>query len=242
MSNLASLDGLWDREVIMLTCVRYCCAALSALIFALCTPDPGRLLYRLSPYWNCWSEYCQQQWYWYEDLGFKIRVITAVLWLALWQVLEIRNSRRTAQPTPKLLTHLRYGPIAVLVIAISAALTYDNVMIEYSRWQLVRWIQSDAPVTESPSISLHNNDRGWCGNGIAATRYALYGATPVAYIGDPDPATRARALQASMYVYDWINFPDDGPSIEALKKAAVDPDPMVRQVAAQYTAELPVGT
>ena len=73
---------------------------------------------------------------------------------------------------------------------------------------------------------------------MAANRYDLYGDTPVAYIDAPDPATRARALQASIYVYDWINQPNDGPSIDALKKASTDPDPMVRDLAAQFSADL----
>jgi hypothetical protein len=68
--------------------------------------------------------------------------------------------------------------------------------------------------------------------------YYLYSNTPAAYIKDPDPAIRARALQASMYVYDWLNHPSDGLSITTLKKAASDPDPMVRDVAAKLSAEL----
>ena len=218
--------------------LRFCCASLSAFIFALYMPDPALPLYRLSPYSNCYSDYCQEQWYWYEALGFKIRVVIAVLWMALWALLELRSFRRYTRPAPKLLTHLRYGPIAVLVLSVVAIFASDFALIQYSRWRIVHYIYSDAAVTEMPSLRLYNNDRGWCGNGIASTEYALYGDTPAAYIDDPDPATRARALQAAMYVYDWINQPGDGPSIYALRKAAADPDPMVREVAARYVEEL----
>ena len=72
---------------------------------------------------------------------------------------------------------------------------------------------------------------------MAANEYELYGATPAAYIDDPDPARRARALRASMYVYDWLNNPSDGPSIEVLKKALVDSDPTVRRIAAGYWSD-----
>ena len=229
--------GLQDREVGMVV-LRLYSAALSAFIFVVYMPNPGYLLYRLSPYWNCWSEHCEAQWYWYADLAFKIQVLMAVLWMVLWAVLEVRSFRRFTKPAPKLLTHLRYGPIAIFVLSVATIFTYDAMMIQYTRWQLIRWIHSDAAVTETPSINLYNNDRGWCGNGIAATEYWLYGDTPAAYIDDADPATRARALQASMYVYDWINQPKDGPSIDALKKAAADPDPMVRDVAAKLRVEL----
>ena len=60
---------------------------------------------------------------------------------------------------------------------------------------------------------------------MAAHEYALYGATPAAYYDDPDPAVRARAVQASTYVYDWLNNPGDGPSVEVLTKAQDDPRP-----------------
>lgn len=218
--------------------IRLCCATLSVCIVILLLPNPTHLLYRLSPYWNCWSDYCREQWFWYDDLAFKIRVITGVLWMALWAFLEIRSFRRIGLPIPKLLTHLRYGPIAILVFSIATILASDVLLIQYSRWQIVRYIHSDAPVTERPSLKLHNNYRGWCGNGMPANEYDLYGDTPAAYIDDPDPATRARALQASMDVYDWLNQPNDGPSIDVLKKAAADPDPMVRDIAAKFSAEL----
>lgn len=112
------------------------------------------------------------------------------------------------------------------------------MLIEYSRWQIVRYIHSDVPPQERPSFALHNNDRGWCGNGMAAHEYELYGATTAAYYDDPDPEVRARAVQASAYVYDWINNPGDGPSIDVLRRAADDPDPLVREIADGYWSEL----
>ena len=158
--------------------------------------------------------------------------------MASWAFLEIRSFTRSGRRVPRLLTHLRYGPIVILVFSIATILTSDLVRIQYSRWEIVRYIHSDAPANERPSLKLHNNYRHWCGNGMAANRYDLYGDTPVAYIDAPDAATRARALQASIYVYDWINQPNAGPSIDALKKASADPDPMVREIAAQFNADL----
>ena len=218
--------------------LRLCCATLSACIFVNHMPNPAHLLFRLSPYDLCASAYGEAEWLWYEDLPFKLQVITAALWIALWAFLELRTFRRRPSPAPKILTHLRYGPIAIFVFSMIAILATDFALIRYSRWQIVWYIHSDAPVTERPSFRLHNDYRHWCGNGMAANEYALYGDTPAAYIDDADPATRARALRASMYVYDWINNSNDGPSIAALKKASVDPDPTVRDLAASYTAKL----
>jgi hypothetical protein len=223
----------------MFILLRLCCAGLSAFIFALYMPLPPYLLFRLS---QILGENRGVELFWYasafNELAFKVRGITIVLWMATCTLLELRNLRRAGQPTPKLLTHLRYGPIAILVFSVATIVASDFLLIQYSRWQIVRWIHSDAAVTESPSFSLHNNDRGWCGNGMSATEYYLYGDTAAAYIDDPDPAIRARALQASMYVYDWLNQPNDGPSITALKKATTDSDPMVRDIAAKFSAEV----
>jgi hypothetical protein len=218
----------------MFVLLRLCCATVSAYIFVLYMPNPAYLVY---PFLRSLGASFGEDWDWYYDLAFKVRVITAVLWIATWAFLEFRNVR-AGRPTRKLLTHLRYGPIAVLIFSVATILGSDFLLIQYSRWQLVRWIHSNAPVTEKLSLDLHNNDRGWCGNGRSATRYDLYGDTAAAYIDDADPAIRARALQASMYVYDWVNQPKDGPSVVALTKATSDPDPMVRDIAAEFNAEL----
>ena len=221
----------------MLVLLRFVCALASAFIFTAFVSNLGHLLYRLSAYRECANGYYEQQIFWYDGLGFKTRIVTSVLWMALWAFLEIRSDR-SGWPIPKVLTHLRYGPVAIVALSIAMILVYDAVLIQCSRWQIDYYVHSDAPVTELPELRLHNNDRGFCGNGKAATEYALYGDAAAAYFADPDPAIRARALQASMYVYDWINHPKDGPSIVVLNKAASDPDPMVRDIAARYSAEL----
>ena len=218
--------------------LRLCSAMLSAFIFVVYMPNPAHLLYRLSPYYRCVSEYCESQWFWYDELAFDIKLITAALWIGLWAILEVRNHRRFPLPTARILTHLRYGPIAVFALSIVAGLATDFAMIQHSRWKIISYIYSDAPVTEMPTFRLHNNYRHWCGNGAIAQEYALYGDTAAAFIDSGDPATRARALQASMFVYDWLNDPKTGPAIEAVKKATADPDPMVRDIAAKYSSEL----
>lgn len=218
----------------MFILLRLCCATVSAFLFVLYLPDPGRLLFRFS---GISLDDYEKDYLWYQDLAFNMRLTAAMLWMAMWALLELRRVRRVGQPAPKLLTHLCYGPIAILVFSIVTIIASDFLMIQYSRWQLVSWIHSDAPVTETPAFTLHNNDRGWCGNGRTATRYYLYGDTAAAYIDNPDPAIRARALQASMYVYDWLNNPYEGPSITALRKASTDSDPTVRDIAAKWRAE-----
>lgn len=222
----------------MFLLLRFCCAALSAYIFSLYMPNPAHLLYRLSPYWDCWGEYCKAQWYWYDDLAFNIRIVTIALWLLSWALLEIRSFKRFPLRAPKLLTHLRYGPIVTLFFFFVAVLATNLALIQYSRWKIISYIHSDAPVTEYASFKLHNPYRGSCGNGWSATEYYLYGDTAASYIDDPDPAIRARSLLASIAVYDGLNQPSDGPATDALKKSLADSDPVVRGIAEKYKGHL----
>ncbi len=220
--------------------IRLCSALLSAYIFTLYMPNPEFLFWKLSSCADSWDESCEGDSDWYSQLGNVFKILVGCLWLAAWAFLEILARRCSQRQRPRLLTHLRYGPVAVLLLSFAAIIVFDAMLIQYSRWQLVSYIHGDAPPQEPPSFDLHNNYRHWCGNGMAANEYALYGATPAAYFDHSDPAIRARALQASIYVYDWLNQPGDGPSIDVLRKAANDPDPLVRKIATEHQSELPV--
>ncbi len=214
--------------------VRLCSALLSAYLFAVYVPNPAFVVWRFSACADSWGDQCDSEYEWYARLAAVFRVVVGILWVAAWVCLETRAKLDSPRQRPRMLSHLRYGPAAVLLLSIAAVFATDQALIEYSRFQIVRYIHSDAPPREGPSFSLHNDDRGFCGNGRAARRYELYGSTPAAYYDDPDPAVRARAVQAGAYVYDWINSPGDGPAWDVLVKAHNDPAPLVREVAAAH--------
>lgn len=213
---------------------RLCSTLLSAYLFAVYMPNPAFILWRLSPCADSWGEGCDGEYDWYGRLATVLRVAAGLFWVVAWMSLEALALKRSARQRPRLLSHLCYGPVAVLLLSVAAVPATDQALIEYSRWQIVRYIHSDAPPRAEPSFELYNDDRGFCGNGMAARKYALYGATPAAYYDDPDPAVRARAVQASARVYDWINSPGDGPAWDVLMKARDDPDPLVREAAAEH--------
>ena len=218
--------------------IRLCSALLSAYILITFMPNPAFFLWKLSPCADSWEEACEAEFTWYGKLATVFKVLAGCLWIIAWACLEVMAHRRSGRQRPRLLTHLRYGPLATLLLSLATIIISDMMLIQYSRWQIVRYIHSDAPPQERPEFDLHNNYRHWCGNGVAANEYALYGETPAAYSDDPDPAVRARALQASIYVYDWLNHPGDGPSIDVLRKAVNDSDPLVRNIAIEYQSEL----
>ena len=101
------------------------------------------------------------------------------------------------------------------------------MMIQYSRWQIMHYIHSNASPWEPPNFTLHNDYRNVC-TFSSAHWYDLYGATAADYLDDPDPLIRARALKAIIYIYPWDH---------TLKKALADQDPLVRHIADEYYSQ-----
>jgi len=215
--------------------IRFCSALLSAYIVTIFLPPPALVLWKLRGCDEFWGDGCDFDTVWYHNLAISLKVVVASFWVSVWVCLEIMAYRQSQRQRPRLLTHLRYGPIAILVLSLATLILFDMMMIQYSRWQIVNYIHSNAPPEEIPSFNLHNNYRHWCGNGASASEYAHYGATPAAQFGDEDPAVRARALQASIYVYDWMNNPRNGPTVDVLRKALNDQDLLVRKIAAEHS-------
>lgn len=159
-------------------------------------------------------------------------------WLAAWLLCELIVYRRgQSGKRSLLLLHLRYAPLATYAFYLIWLLPSEQLLIEHSRWQITRYVYSDAPPEIDPKFELYNDYKGWCGNGFAAHEYGLYGETAAAGFESDDPNVRARAFQATWIAYDWINHPASGPFVEVLRKARVDPDPLVRRVVAAHCSE-----
>lgn len=206
--------------------VRFCCALVSCFIF---TSFMSRLTFML---WSvrcsefggpdCWDEF-----YSFSNLTFAFQVFSVFAWIVIWAGLETMAYRQSTRARPRLLTHLRYGPIAIIALSLAVLPCYDMMMIQYSRWQIVAYIHSNASPWEPPNFTLHDDRRNVC-TFNPAHWYELYGATVAEYLDDPDPLIRARALRATIYISPW-----DG----ALRKAQADQHPLVRHIADEYYSE-----
>ena len=162
-------------------------------------------------------------------------------WLVVWLLCELIVYRRGSSGRRSLLLlHLRYAPVATYVFFLIWLMPSEQLMIEHSRWQITRYVYSDAPPQVQPEFELYNDYKGWCGNGFMAQEYWLYGETAAAGFESDDPNVRARALQATWVVYDWVDKSPDGPFVRVLHKARVDPDPLVRKLAADHCTEMSV--
>jgi hypothetical protein len=155
-------------------------------------------------------------------------------WLGAWLAHEILSHFRVVSSRAQLLTHLRYGPVAVLILFLALLSPLERIMVEYSRWEINRYIYSDASPERPPSFDLYYDQRAG-GLRYPSPNHQLYGETAAAGMQSDDPNVRARAFQASVRVFAWDNL-HDGPFAEVLRKARIDPDPMVRRLAKDFCA------
>jgi hypothetical protein len=135
----------------------------------------------------------------------------------------------------RILTHLRYGPAAVTFLWIGFVPLFDAAMIEFSRQKIRNYVYNGSRSAGEPDLMLlHNNDRGWCGNGASATYEHLYYPTASAGLQDPDPAVRALSFLASAEVRDFLNGSRGFRSDTAA--ACRDESAFVRNTVDQYLA------
>ena len=130
----------------------------------------------------------------------------------------------------KLLTNLRYAPIAVFIIFVFVVPIYDVGMITYSRQQIRNYLYDDSQVITEPQIRLHNDYRHWCGNGVSARENYLYFDTASEGIDNTKPYVRARSLVMTREVQDWLNGGDKRFD-NFLANSCLDPDAIVRDTA-----------
>ena len=188
-------------------------------------------------YYHPWNAAYMDSYISYCAYVSTIQKFVLPAWIIVWLICELRQQRRDINGSSRLLTHLLYGPLVTAVLMFVIVVCCDISMIQYSRWQIHRYIHSNASPFEDPSFNLHNNYRGFCGNGATANIAGLYGDIPVSEFNSKDPGIRARSLKAEIYVADWLNG-DEGYTT-MLNKAVQDPDPTVRKIAENLYAENP---
>jgi hypothetical protein len=131
-----------------------------------------------------------------------------VSWIIAHIIFEIVAHLYKDFKCKRLLAHLRYSPITILVVSVFAIQAYDVGMITYSKQQIRNYIYDDAQLIIEPDIILHNNYRHWCGNGASAQENYLYFDTASEGMNNTNPYVRARSLLMADEVQDWINGGD----------------------------------
>lgn len=181
--------------------------------------------------------------------------IPAFIWwvfLSVWFValltLEVLWLRRKQKMFPRLLTHLRFAPLAVftsffavtvLLLLFNASTErtartyYDAVNIQLSKHKIRAYVYGNTPPEQDVTLYLFN-DAGGCLNGMVAREAELYRATAQEGLSSSDAAVRARSLRASIQVYDSLQ----GGDISFAQKAAQDEDLQVKQIAMKFLDDI----
>ena len=133
----------------------------------------------------------------------------------------------------RLLTNLRYAPIAILSFSLLIIPIYDAGMIAYSKRQIRSYVFSDSQTIEKPDFRLFNNYRHWCGNGAISWENYLYFDTAAEGINDKNPYVRSRSLLMSSEVNNFFNGGDERFD-NFLANSCRDSDQIVRDVAESY--------
>ncbi|MEO6391271.1 MAG: hypothetical protein ABIP75_05420 [Pyrinomonadaceae bacterium] len=176
--------------------------------------------------------------FWRFRLPFEINVSVAGVWLFTWIGLELAAAGKIPPVSSRWLTHLRYGPLAVLFVFVLVAAAYHVSMITHTQWQIRQYVHSGTPTDRDPPLEFYTGYQGWCGNAYPAAIYAYYGETAAEGFESPDPAIRARSLRVTIRVYDWMNGSSSGPYHRIFARALTDPDPGVRKIATDLRDEL----
>ena len=125
-------------------------------------------------------------------------LVIAIGWTMAWAIFEIIWLLRRQSSNPRLLTHLRWGPAAVLLICIGVVASYDNIRIYQSRQAIKNYIHYGSySDSEFEELRLYNDYRGWCGNGGVAAYYENYIDSGIEGFQSDSPAVRLRALKFS---------------------------------------------
>ena len=174
--------------------------------------------------------------WWVPFAGLSVFLVPA--WTLVWLVFEVVWIVRGQSSTPRLLTHLRWGPLVTLLIFMGVTLAYDTIRIHQSKRAISNYVYYGSDNgSELQKLELHSDYRGWCGNGLFSSYYEHYVDSAREGFQSESPSVRMRALKASHYLA--FQYSDERYT-ELIQAALSDSDPAIRTLACSYTSPYPV--
>lgn len=164
------------------------------------------------------------------DTREKVFFWVSVSWITTHIIFEITTHFSKNFRYKRLLTNLRYAPIAILVFSGIVVSIYEAGMLARSKQQIRSYIFDDTQFIVKPDFRLYNNYRGWCGNGASAYENYLYFDAASEGVNNVNPNIRARSLLMTEEVRDSINGGDKRFD-NFLANACRDSDAIVQNVA-----------
>lgn len=160
-----------------------------------------------------------------------------VFWIIAQFLFEVIAFFRKDLAASRWLKHLRYAPVAALVISCLVVAVFDFGMIEYTKWRINGYIYSNSISIEKPEFDLYVDSRGWCGNGNWSRRSDLYFDTASAGISSKDERVRARSLLMTIAVRDSMNETRRKIFDAVLKNSCADQNVKIVNIADEFLSD-----
>ncbi|MCU0237936.1 MAG: hypothetical protein MUC29_00710 [Pyrinomonadaceae bacterium] len=159
------------------------------------------------------------------------------LWLGSQLILEIVNLFKKSYQINRILNILRYTPIVSYFLAFLFIVpSFDAMMIQYSKQQIRNYVLTESNKIEKPDLYLHNDYRGWCGNGYEPRENELYIDTAIQEFDNAEPKVRARTLLITAKISNSIFHSSEDKDFfqNMLKKACADSSEIVVKTAESF--------
>lgn len=159
-------------------------------------------------------------------------------WLLAYLICEFAGRYKKDTSRPRMLNHLRYGPLVAFAVFLLLAPVAEWEAIEKSKWQIRDYLEN------GPTSDYAKNGRLYIkepqgGESIWSTpEYQIYAETAAEGLQSDNPMTRVRALELSRQFYNWDERPYRSPFIEALQKGRNDRDIIYRETVKEYIRQI----
>ncbi len=190
---------------------------------------------------------------WFLQMSEAIWLAFLGFWFIALFTLEVLWLCRKQKLFPRLLTHLRFAPLAVsstFIIAIVVTtllfsdvakhrdLSYfDSINVQNSKYKIRAYIYGNTSPEQDVTLYLYNDDAGGCLNGMVAREAELYTETAREGLSSSNAAIRARSLRASIEVYDSFNGGDFS-FLKTVERMTQDEDLLIRQIATKFLNDI----
>lgn len=169
--------------------------------------------------------------------AWNVQPMLSIWCVVGWIALVLRSERSVPEAfTWGAYWALRHGPIASLGLSLVLIPLATEAAPAFSRRQIARFVHADADPHEAPRLNLFVTPGQWCGNAVAGEIQFPYGGAAAALYDSDDPAERARAVKICREVCDARDGGSDEPCCAVFHRTRSDPDPLVRELAAEALA------
>lgn len=165
------------------------------------------------------------------SLFFQLLMVSLFTWLPVSLILGWVADRKFVQNYPRLVNHLKEGPIIAGLTFCSLVFSYHLWMVGVSHYGILSYIYFSPTNEFSQTLSLHLPVHSFCGNANDEWIHDLYSSTATVGLESSDSNVRARSLRMTLRFYPGLNgYSLEGKFKEMIDRLKLDPSPEVQAV------------